>query len=318
MFEGINYVYAVYREQSFSKAAAAMYISQPSLSIMVKKEEERLGFPIFDRSSVPIRLTEMGREYMKAAEKLFEIKSGFERYLSEVNEVLTGTLYIGSTNLFVSYALPPLLQEYSRLYPGVHIRLLEAASGELMEGLRSGELDLMLDNQQTDPEVFGAQRLCSEHLLLAVPKNIAEKYAPYIKCFTSAEIRADAHLACDAECVSPECFRDAPFLFQKPGNDTRERESAICRRYRFEPKPRFELDQQSTAYNLSCAGLGISFVGDLLVKWDPRDELRFFMLEGSEAVRSINFYYKKSRYLSGAVREFLKLAEKISLTNTAE
>jgi len=313
MFEGLDYVYAVYKEQSFSKAAASLYISQPSLSIMVKKEEERLGFPIFDRSTVPIRLTEMGQEYIQAAEKLIEIKTGFENYVNELNELLTGNLYIGSTNLFVSYALPPLLSEFSRLYPKVQVQLMEASSGELIDHLFTGELELILDNKKMDEDIYASQRLCSEHLLLAVPKSI--ELAPELEkiSFTAEEICADAHLEEGKQWVRLSHFKDAPFLFQKPGNDTRERETAVCRRQHFEPRIRFELDQQSTAYNLSCAGLGISFVGDLLVKWDPRKELRFFTLQGGDTVRDIGFFYKKSRRLSRAAREFLKLAEGYSI-----
>ena len=60
MFNSMNYVYEVYKERSFSKAAANLYISQPSLSATVKKVEERIGAPIFDRSVSPIQLTESG------------------------------------------------------------------------------------------------------------------------------------------------------------------------------------------------------------------------------------------------------------------
>ena len=62
MFQGMRYVYEVYKEMSFSRAAKNLYISQPSLSTAVKKAEDRIGFPIFDRSTSPIQLTELGRE----------------------------------------------------------------------------------------------------------------------------------------------------------------------------------------------------------------------------------------------------------------
>ncbi len=311
MFEGMDYVYAVYKMKSFSKAASALYISQPSLSIMVKKEEERLGFPIFDRSVMPIRLTDMGKEYIKTAEKLIEIKGGFENYISELNELVTGNLYIGSTNLFVSYALPVLLSEFARLYPKVKVRLLEASSGELKDRLFLGELDMMLDNTDMDADVYAFKKLCSEHLLLAVPASFDIPPKEKAKAFTAKNICIDAHLDNNIKCADLKAFESFPFLFQKPGNDTRERESAICRENDFEPDIRFELDQQSTAYNLSCAGLGISFVGDLLVKWDPKEELYFFKLSGEQAVRDIRFIYKKSRYLSKAARSFLELADSI-------
>ena len=68
MFQGMHYVYEVYKEMSFSKAARNLFISQPSLSAAVKKAEKQIGFPIFDRSSNHIQLTELGKEYIRSIE----------------------------------------------------------------------------------------------------------------------------------------------------------------------------------------------------------------------------------------------------------
>ena len=65
IFDGMDYVYAVYKEKSFTKAARNLYISQPSLSASVKHVEERLGSPIFDRSTKPFTLTECGKKFSR-------------------------------------------------------------------------------------------------------------------------------------------------------------------------------------------------------------------------------------------------------------
>ena len=64
MFQGMEYIYEVYKEKSFSKAAAALFISQPSLSANVKRVENRIGYPIFDRSTKPLQLTEVGHRIL--------------------------------------------------------------------------------------------------------------------------------------------------------------------------------------------------------------------------------------------------------------
>ena len=69
------YVYEVYRQRSFTRAAQALYISQPSLSQMIRKAEGRIGTTIFDRSTSPIGLTEAGRAYIRAAEQVLQIES---------------------------------------------------------------------------------------------------------------------------------------------------------------------------------------------------------------------------------------------------
>ena len=87
MFQGMNYVYEVYKEMSFSRAAKNLYISQPSLSAAVKKAETQIGFPVFDRSSNPIRLTELGREYIRSIESIMEVEQGFENYVRDMQEL---------------------------------------------------------------------------------------------------------------------------------------------------------------------------------------------------------------------------------------
>ena len=74
MFKGKKYVYEVYREKSFSKAAQNLYISQPSLSARIKQIEEQIGEPLFDRSTNPLQLTEIGKVYIEAAEEIFKIE----------------------------------------------------------------------------------------------------------------------------------------------------------------------------------------------------------------------------------------------------
>ena len=80
MFSGMNYVYEVYKEQSFSKAAENLYISQPALSSMIKKIETKIGMPLFDRSTSPIQLTECGKKYIKTAEKIMALDNEFAYY----------------------------------------------------------------------------------------------------------------------------------------------------------------------------------------------------------------------------------------------
>ena len=77
MFTWKKYVYEIYKEKSFSKAAQNLYISQPSLSARIKKIEQQIGAPIFDRSTTPLRMTEVGEAYISAAEKNFSNRAGY-------------------------------------------------------------------------------------------------------------------------------------------------------------------------------------------------------------------------------------------------
>ena len=100
MFTWKKYVYEVYRERSFTKAAQNLYISQPSLSARIRKIEESIGVPLFDRSTSPLQLTEAGKVYIEAAEEIFKIEQRVENDMNHLNNLETGHLSLGGSNLF--------------------------------------------------------------------------------------------------------------------------------------------------------------------------------------------------------------------------
>ena len=87
MFHEMRYVYAVYQEQSFSKAAEKLYISQPSLSAMVKRAEKRIGSDIFNRSTIPVTLTQTGEAYIAAVEKIMELETELRRQINIMHKL---------------------------------------------------------------------------------------------------------------------------------------------------------------------------------------------------------------------------------------
>ena len=308
MFQSMRYIYEVYKEMSFSHAAQNLFISQPSLSAAVKKEEERIGAPIFDRSTNPIHLTEVGQEYIRAVERIMDAENSFASYVSDLTELKHGALSIGGTNFFVSYVLPPLLSRFTTSYPSIHITIIEGSTSELTEKLNTGILDLLLDNSVLDPLVFGRKVIQEDHLLMAVPVDFASNMEVVPYALTAADVKAGHHLSPEQKPVPMHYFRDDPFLLLRERNDTRERAMTICKENHFTPKIRLELDQQITAYNLASYGMGIAFVGDSLIQNVPKAKnLLFYKLENRDSARQISFYYKKNRYVSKTLVAFLEL-----------
>lgn len=308
MFQGMHYVYQVYKEMNFSRAARNLYISQPSLSAAVKKVEAQIGYPIFDRSSSPIQLTELGKEYIRSIEIIMDVENGFQNYVNDMRELKSGSISVGGTNLFASYVLPPILVRFTEHYPHIHIDLTEATTSALTERLFSGSLDLLIDNQSMDLSIYGKRFFCEEHLLLTVPVrfSVCEKLKNY--ALTAGDIRKNRHLNSRIPPVSLELFQNEPFLLLKTGNDTRERADRICRSSHFLPRIQLELEQQITAYNLSRYGMGISFCSDTLIRHVPEDEsLIYYKLNHQDASREVNFYYKRKRYMPKIVSAFLDM-----------
>ena len=308
MFQGMEYIYAVYKEGSFTKAAAKMFISQPSLSANVKRIEKRIGYPIFDRSSKRLKLTECGERYMEAAESIMNIEKNFADYVRDWGELKTGTLTVGGSNFFSSWILPSLLADFSEKYPNIQISLIEESAGKLADMLQKGEVDLVLDNGIFDGHIFDCKIYQEEELLLAVPKKFSVnemlgKYQIPVK-----RMQAGGFLDEDISAVPIEFFSDLPFIMMKLDCDTGKRGHYICQENHVNPKVLFVLDQQMTAYNIACSGMGITFVGDMLLEKVPENpNMVFYRLPGSVAKRFISFYWKRGRYLNPVMREFLSM-----------
>ena len=124
------------------------------------------------------------------------------------------------------------------------------------------------------------------------------------------KIRNREFLSLDVMEVPLERFKEEPFVLLKPENDTRKRAMDICKLYHFHPKMIFELDQQMTSYNLTCSGMGISFISDTLISSVPElPNVIYYKLPGEISSRNLYFYWKKGRYFKRTMEEFLKLVQ---------
>ncbi len=313
MFRHMEYVYTVYQTRSFSKAAEKLFIAQPSLSATIKKVEKKVGSPLFDRSTNPIRLTQCGEEYIKCVEKIMDVQNGFSNYLSDSKELTTGTITIGACNFFASYILPPIIAGFKATYPHVTINLVEAESARAMKLLFDGELDMIVDNYSVSEMIYKKYLFSSEVLILAVPKTLMkEKHKKY--ALSAKDIRAKKHLENTTKSITLNIFDGIPFIALRHGNDTRERMERMRQAQRFSPNIVLELDQLATAYHVACHGLGITLTSDTLVMETPIDErLVYFRLDNEEIYRNNYFYYKQGKYLSRSMKKFISYSTSITL-----
>lgn len=310
MFTNKNYVLTIYREGSFSNAAKKLYISQPSLSASIKRIEEKLGVPIFDRSTTPISLTEIGWEYVKYAMAIVENEQNFERYLSDYTNFLTGSVRIGGSSLFSSFMLPRMISNFNRQYPNINFEIFEDNTKNLLQKLSLGTLDLIIDNAFIDDDAINATVCTSETLLLAVPKSFQVNDSLKEFRLTATDIKNGAHYD-DCRSVPLKKFNNYPFILLHPENDTGKRAMQLFKKYHMNPNVIFYLDQQVTAYNVSSTGMGISFVSDILIRnIEDGSSLFYYRLHDKEIERNIYFYKKNAHYLSRACQKFIEANEK--------
>ncbi len=307
MYRYMDYVYAVYKSGSFSAAAERLYVSQPCLSAMVKKAEDQLGVPIFDRTTKPVSLTEYGVKYIAFLENIQQLEQGFEQYLNDVRGLRTGKLFIGANNVFASYVLPSLIHRFKQPYPGVQVQMAEGNISYLEDALTAGTIDLVLDNCPMRSDLFCQHVLSTEHLLLAVHRSYGRGNEGAL---THGDILEKRHLTAYAPVVSIGDFANLPFIALREGNDTRYRMDALFATAKRTPNIQLEVDQLATAYNIACNQLGATLVSDTLIsEGPPNPEMDFYKINDATATRPIYLYYKRSGYVSIAMQKFIEVAD---------
>ena len=154
MLSHMEYIYAVYQEKSFSKAARRLYVSQPWLSSVVKKAEQELNVPIFDRSTNPISLTAEGEYYIRQIERILAIQREIKEHFTALSAASHADLRIGSSMFFCTYVLPAVVEEFRQMYPNITLTFTEGSAAALFEQLKNGDLDFVLEVEQADPALF--------------------------------------------------------------------------------------------------------------------------------------------------------------------
>lgn len=314
MFKKMEYVYAVYKEQSFTKAAEKLYISQPCLSAAIKKIEEEIGMPLFERRYSSVRPTRIGLEYIDAIEKIMSVTRAFESKIDDINNVEYGNLRVGGSNYVSSFILPRIIGSFTRLYPKIEISLLESSSVEIEKKLNEEEIDLLIDSYDDGQIIHDCYPLLNEKILLAVPAG--SKVNDNLKKYRiMPESLSDPGFDLSSvPAVSINRFKNENFILLKNGNNMHKHAMEIFKNSIFTPQVSFRLDQLSTSYRLAASGNGVCFVTDTIFKYYKfNDDVILYNIEGS-GNRTLYVVQKKNRYTSSAMQKFIEIAKSSIIT----
>lgn len=292
-----KYIYAVYEERSFSKAARKLYVSQPWLSATVKKVEQELKTPLFNRNTNPITLTEAGRYYIESVEKIIAIEDEMQHHFAELSAGYETRLNIGSSMFFCTYVLPTLLAEFRETYPQIVLTFTEGNTTELTDRLLEGHLDFVLEAEPPDKNLVHSMVWATEQIVLAVPTHysVNEQLTEYSHTYEEFLKRNEKGVKPKPP-VPLSYFSEEPFILLKPGNDSYKRSMAICKNADFVPKTTLYMTQMMTAYYLVCEGQGIAFLRSTIPEYvSPTDKVLFYLLEDPLAMRNIYLSHRKKQ-----------------------
>ncbi len=167
----LRYFLAIADTLSFTRAAAELHVTQPTLSHQIKQLEQHLGTVLFDRVGRTVRLTAPGKVFKEHAERALQELKSAGAALEELQGLMHGALRIGVFQSFNSSLLPPILAEFAARFPGVRVVVRQLPTREMEELLTQGELDLGIAYVQPDSDRIQAEKLFDERMMLVVSER---------------------------------------------------------------------------------------------------------------------------------------------------
>ncbi len=165
----LRYIVAVSRELHFGKAAASCFVSQPTLSVAVKKLEEELGLAIFERHQQDVTITPTGQRIIEQAQHTLEQSTIIKQIAEEGKDQLKGNLRVGVIYTTGPYLLPRIIPLLNERAPELTLIIEEDYTHKLSEKLKTGELDIIIISTPFDLPGITTSVLYKEPFIVALP-----------------------------------------------------------------------------------------------------------------------------------------------------
>lgn len=279
----LNYFLAVAREGSITGAAAALHISQPTLSRQLMDLEEELGKPLFHRGSRRIELTEEGRLLQKRAQEIFAMVEKARQEITVESGQIAGDIYIGAGETAAFRRLALAMKRMQTLYPEVRFHISSGDDQDVREKLDKGLIDFALLFRRPDPERYAELSL-----------QEADRWGILM--------RDDAPLA-QKESVKGEDLADQPLILSRSTTD--EALAVWFGRTREQLQIRATYSLLFNASLMAEEGLGYVLCLDGIVNTEGR-RLVFRPLENA-APAPMRIAWKRSQILSRAAMKFVEI-----------
>lgn len=282
----LRYFVEVAHHSSVTRAAAALHMAQPSLSLQVRRLEEDLGVQLLDRTGRRIRLTAAGEVFLRRAERVLADVDAAVVEVREFQGLRRGRVTVGTTRISGSHLLPPVLSAFRRLHPGVEIVLREEDTSTLIEWTRCGEVEVSLVTPLSDVAELEVVPLLTEPLMLAVPPGHR------LAACTDVELQQAA---------------DEPFIMLKEGMGFRHVVGHACAAAGFEPRVVFESSDLETIQSLVAAGMGVTLVPRMTADAVRTPAPVFLPLRSPAPTRTLFLAWRRDRYRTQVSRAFVTL-----------
>nr|WP_204343454.1 LysR family transcriptional regulator [Paenibacillus elgii] len=289
----LEYVLEIIRHSSFTKAAEALHITQPTISKAVKNLEEELGVPLFVRSGKTLELTDAGQLIAGQAQDVVRSFKHLELQLGDLTNFKKGHIRIGLPPMAGARFFPGILSRFRDTYPGLTIQLEEDGSVKLAEKVEDGTLDVGVVLLPVDEGVFESYSFVNERLRAVLPP---------------------AHPLAGKKEVRLVELQDEAFILFREDFALHERIIEACDGVGFRPRIWYESSQWDFIYEMVAAGMGVALLPESICGMLDPNRVATVTLTDPAIPWHLGMIWRKDRYLSFAAREWVRFS-KAHLTN---
>ena len=276
---------------SITAAAKKLYVSQPSLSQMLRHVEEELGLNIFDRSVSPFRLTYAGERYLEAANTMLAANEQLENQLREIRNEDSGRLRLGISVSRGMQVLPLVIPVFRQKYPNVVLDLTECGSTVLEDELLQGKIDLALAALAST-----GNSLCYE---------LIEREAIGILAGRGSKI---AQRLPSSTPVTIEDAKDDQFVSLTRGHSSRVVQDWLLRKAGIEPNILLQTDSLEIGKRVTLSADAVMILPSIYIdSYVQAHHGEFFPLAGFEHNRHFYACYRKDAFVPKYMREFIRI-----------
>ena len=273
--------------RSFSKAASLNFITQSAVSQQIRAMEERFRVPLIERSNKRFGLTREGQLLYEASKEIVFQFDSLQHQLSEMRNVVSGTIRLSTVYSIGLHELPPYLKKFLREFPSVNVHVEYRRSNQVYDEVTEGTSDLGLVAFPVHKKTLKVEPFRKDKLvLICVPNH---------------------EFAKEGEPIAVDRLRKEKFIGFEPDIPTRKAVDKIFREAGLEVNPVMEFDNIETVKRAVEIGAGVSIVPSATVEQEVRDgTLATVEFKGPPYYRPLGIIYKAGRVLSPAMKRFLK------------
>ena len=275
----LRYIVAVARERHFGRAAEACFVSQPTLSVSIKKLEEELDVKIFERGANEVTVTPLGDEIVRQAQSVIEQASAIKEIAKRGKDPVSGPLRLGVIYTIGPYLLPDLVRQAIERVPQMPLMLQENFTAKLLDMLRTGELDCAIMAEPFPDAGLAVAPLYDEPFMVAVPRS---------------------HALAKRRSISAEELKQETMLLLGTGHCFRDHVLEVCPEYaRFSSnaegiRKSFEGSSLETIKYMVASGMGVTVVPQLSVPKDKQPHIAYIPFTKPAPTRRVVLVWRRT------------------------